>query len=218
MVHIKRRILNNKRICKSLRKACMPKWVFCNLPLNYLLIPIFTLWEESSCHGCQHLLRLCGLEMGPSQNVAALRIFCLWRKNQLCQLLSPNCTFPWVPYLLPAVHPVFSHLWCQQNCFLLSPEELSSATRTAAYKSRELTPLEATLHSLGKEGSHQLNGPASQNSFRGHSVTHGHELVHTLLNNTPASSPLLPTSSPWEYFQINCLHPNPCLGFCFWKC
>ena len=50
-------------------------------------------------------------------------------------------------------------------CFL--PRSFSSATRAAAYKSREPTPPEAALHSLGKEGSHQIIGPASQNNLGG---------------------------------------------------
>ena len=100
-------------------------------------------------------------------------------------------------------------------CFL--PRSFSSATRAAAYKSREPTPPRGNPPLPGKGRKPSDKWPCLPEQFRGHSVTRGCELGHTLLNNTPASCPLLPTS-PWEHFQINCLHPNPCLSFCFWKC
>lgn len=49
----------------------MPQWAFVS-PLHYLMTPLCTFWEESNYHRIPAPLYLCGLEMGPSENLAAL--------------------------------------------------------------------------------------------------------------------------------------------------
>lgn len=90
----------------------MPEWVFFNIPHHYLMTPIFT-FGRKACHRMPASIHL-WYQMVYQRillPLAALTMFCLRRKNQLCQLCSANHNS-----LCPTPYPCSLLLGCVSRC------------------------------------------------------------------------------------------------------
>lgn len=139
----------------------MPGWVFFNTSLYYLMTPLFIFGEESNCHRMPASLHLCGLKMGPSENLAT--VGCLnnvsasgERTNRVtCGQLTthPFLVLPhilvallhgyvWCPWSSGSPALTVAGLRCMQHCVFPFSQGASRAPapHTATYKSRKLSP------------------------------------------------------------------------------
>lgn len=91
-------------ICRSWLKVSMPEWVFFNIPLHYLMTPIFT-FGRKACHRMPASIHLCGIRWSIRESCC---LGCLYNvlppEKEPAVSTDQLTTHPSVPHQVLAVH------------------------------------------------------------------------------------------------------------------